>query len=142
MSWADKQLKKHKLRKQIKEIMDSPEFQKERQKELDKHTAEAMNCFLPYERTYILSDRENVKAVCDGKSYVIGRYSTHEKAIKAMEMCRKQYMDGEYNRNSLSGVAESIGRLSEGLASVFKEGVCQTFVFKFPADEEVQEYGK
>ena len=46
MSWADKQLKKHKLRKQIKEIMDSPEFQKERQKELDKHTAEAMNCFL------------------------------------------------------------------------------------------------
>lgn len=59
-----------------------------------------------------------------------------------MEMCRKQYMDGEYNRNSLSGVAESIGRLSEGLASVFKEGVCQTFVFKFPADEEVQEYGK
>ena len=68
----------------------------------------------PYERTYILSDRENVKAVYDGKSYVIGRYSTHEKAIKAMEMCRKQYMDGEYNRNSLSGVAESIGRLSEG----------------------------
>ena len=46
MSWADKQLKKHKLRKQIKEIMDSPEFKKERQKELDKHTAEAMNCFL------------------------------------------------------------------------------------------------
>lgn len=26
MSWADKQLKKHKLRKQIKEIMDSPEL--------------------------------------------------------------------------------------------------------------------
>lgn len=72
----------------------------------------------------------------------MAKYSTEEKAIKAMEMCRKQYMDGEYNRNSLSGVAESIGRLSEGLASVFKEGVCQTFVFKFPADEEVQEYGK
>lgn len=46
MSWADKQLKKHKLQRQIKEIMNSPEFQKERQKELDKHTAEAMNCFL------------------------------------------------------------------------------------------------
>ena len=42
MSWADKQLKKYKLRKQIKEIMDSPEFQKERQKELDKHTAEGV----------------------------------------------------------------------------------------------------
>ena len=57
-------------------------------------------------------------------------------------MCRKQYMDGEYNRNSLSGVAERIGRLSEGFDSVFKEVVCQTFVFKFPEDEEVQEYGK
>ena len=56
----------------------------------------------PYERTYILSDRENVKAVCDGKSYVIGRYSTHEKAIKAMEMCREKYLsrmelDGGYD---------------------------------------------
>jgi len=24
----------------------------------------------PYERTYILSDRENVKAVCDGNTYM------------------------------------------------------------------------
>lgn len=103
---------------------------------------------LPYEETAIRAfDNGTVAAFSltdlESNDFIImAKYSTKEKAIKAMEACRKQYMDGEYNRNSLSGVAESIGRLSEGLASVFKEGVCQTFVFKFPADEEVQEYGK
>lgn len=103
---------------------------------------------LPYEETTIRAfDNGTVAAFSltdlESNDFIImAKYSTKEKAIKAMEMCRKQYMEGEYNRNSLSGVAESIGRLSEGLASVFKEGVCQTFVFKFPADEEVQEYGK
>lgn len=78
----------------------------------------------------------------NGKRSTFLRIGNRKKRKIIMEMCRKQYMDGEYNRNSLSGVAEGIGLLSEGLASVFKEGVCQTFVFKFPADEEVQEYGK
>lgn len=103
---------------------------------------------LPYEETTIRVFTNGTVAAfpltdLESNAFIImAEYSTKEKAIKAMEMCRKQYMDGEYNRNSLSGVAESIGRLSDGLASVFKEGVCQTFVFKFPADEEVQEYGK
>lgn len=98
---------------------------------------------LPYEQTVVLREETHILVrTMEYEDLRIARYSTEEKAIKAMEMCRKQYMDGEYNRNSLSGIAEDIGRLSEGLASVFKEGVCQTFVFKFPADEEVQEYGK
>lgn len=103
---------------------------------------------MPYEETTIRAfDNGTIAAfpLADLESndfITMAEYSTKEKAIKAMEMCRKRYMDGEYNRNSLSGVAEGIGRLSEGLASVFKEGVCQTFVFKFPADEEVQEYEK
>lgn len=93
---------------------------------------------LPYEQTVVLREETHILVrTMEYEDLRIARYSSEEKAIKAMEMCRKQYMDGEYNRNSLSGVAESIGRLSDGLASVFKEGVCQTFVFKFPADEEV-----
>ena len=93
---------------------------------------------LPYEQTVVLREETYILVrTMEYEDLRIARYSTEEKAIKAMEMCRKQYMDGEYNRNSLSGAAESIGRLSDGLASVFKEGVCQTFVFKFPADEEV-----
>ena len=82
----------------------------------------------PYERTYILSDRENVKAVCDGKSYVIGRYSTHEKAIKAMEMCREKYLsrmelDGGYDIVNGCYVQPNYWVLPK--------------VFQFPTDQEV-----
>ena len=82
----------------------------------------------PYERTYILSDRENVKAVCDGKSYVIGRYSTHEKAIKAMEMCREKYLsrmelDGGYDIVNGCYVQPNYWVLPK--------------VFQFPTDKEV-----
>ena len=82
----------------------------------------------PYERTYILSDRENVKAVCDGISYVIGRYSTHEKAIKAMEMCREKYLsrmelDGGYDIVNGCYVQPNYWVLPK--------------VFQFPTDQEV-----
>ena len=82
----------------------------------------------PYERTYILSDRENVKAVYDGKSYVIGRYSTHEKAIKAMEMCREKYLsrmelDGGYDIVNGCYVQPNYWVLPK--------------VFQFPTDQEV-----
>ena len=40
----------------------------------------------PCERTYILSDRENVKAVCDGKSYVIGSI-LHTKKLLRLWRC-------------------------------------------------------
>ena len=93
---------------------------------------------LPYEQTVVLREETYILVrTMEYEDLRIATYSTEEKAIKAMEMCRKQYMDGEYNRNLLPGIAENVGRLSEVLASVFKEGVCQTFVFKFPADEEV-----
>lgn len=40
MSWAEKQLAKHKVRKQIEEIMNSPEYKKIRQEE---ETAAVLN---------------------------------------------------------------------------------------------------
>lgn len=66
---------------------------------------------LPYERTHLCSNTENVMARCDGKEYLMGSYATHEKAIKAMEMCRRYYD----NRSS----------------------VTEPKIFRFPADEEV-----
>lgn len=82
----------------------------------------------PYERTYILSDRANVKAVCDGKSYVIGRYSTHEKAIKAMEMCRQEY--GKYF-GVHGGVSPITGAVTQPGIFTYPK------VFQFPKEEEV-----
>ena len=67
---------------------------------------------LPYERTHLCSNTENVMARCDGKEYLMGRYATHEKAIKTMEMCRRYYD----NRSS----------------------VTEPKIFRFPTDEEVR----
>ena len=67
---------------------------------------------LPYERTQLCSNTENVMARCDGKEYLMGSYATYEKAIKAMAMCRKYYD----NRSS----------------------VTEPKIFWFPTDEEVR----
>lgn len=48
--------------------------------------------------------------------YILGKYSTEEKAIKAMKMCREKYQD------------------------IFTKGNCmldQPKVFQFPADDEI-----
>nr|DAE57744.1 MAG TPA: Bacterial archaeo-eukaryotic release factor family 5 [Caudoviricetes sp.] len=71
------------------------------------------------------------------RAYILAEYSTEEKAVKAMEMCRKKYADGEYNRIVLCGKGETIGMLKDDIAEVFKDGICDKFTFRFPADEEV-----
>ena len=61
--------------------------------------------------------------------YILGEYSTEEKAIKAMEMCREKYLsrmelDGGYNVVSGCCVQPNYWVLPK--------------VFQFPKDEEVQ----
>lgn len=54
-----------------------------------------------------------------------------------MEMCRKKYADSEYNRSALCGMGTQIGMLTDDIAEVFNDGVCDKFTFRFPADKEV-----
>lgn len=68
----------------------------------------------------------------------LASYSTEEKAIKAMELCRKKYADSEYNRIVLCGKGETIRMLKDNIAEAFKDGICDKFTFRFPADEEVE----
>ena len=70
--------------------------------------------------------------------YILAEYSTEEKAIKAMEMCRKKYADSEFNRSVLCGMGTQIGMLTDDIAEVFKDGICDKFTFRFPKDEEVE----
>lgn len=72
------------------------------------------------------------------KNHVLGVYSTGENAKKAMEMCRKKYEDSEYNRSVLCGMGMQIGMLTDDIAEVFKNGICDKFTFRFPEDEEVE----
>ena len=83
---------------------------------------------LSYERTSLCLDCNNIIARCDGKKYLMGVYSSDEKAIKAMEMCREKYL----SRMELDG----------GYDIVHKCYVQPNYwvlpkVFQFPADDEI-----
>lgn len=50
------------------------------------------NVDLPYEQIVVCHATENVVALHNAKEYVLGRYSSQEKAYKAMEMLREAYI--------------------------------------------------
>ena len=98
---------------------------------------------LPYEETVLAKMGNTVIAYSlsdlDGVDYLtMAEYSTKEKTIKAMEMCREKYADSEYNRIVLCGKGETIGMLRDNVAEDFKDEICDKFTFRFPADEEVE----
>lgn len=70
--------------------------------------------------------------------YILAEYSTEEKAIKAMEMCRKKYADSEFNRSVLCGMGTQIGMMPDNIVEVLKDGICDNFTFQFPKDEKME----
>lgn len=87
------------------------------------------NVDLPYEQIVVCHAMESVIALYNGEKYVLGEYSSKEKAYKAMEMLREKYL--QYI--SL-----------QGGESVFVEAVFQPNywvlpkVFQFPQDDEIE----
>lgn len=64
------------------------------------------NFDLPYENLAIFIEYENVAARFENERYLLARYSSEAKAIKAMEMLREtwinetvEFEDGIYHRN-------------------------------------------
>ena len=64
--------------------------------------------------------------------YILGKYSTEEKAIKAMEMCRKHYATAEYNRRIIPKGDTLVDM------EIAKELLASGFIFQFPKEEEVE----
>lgn len=94
---------------------------------------------VPYEHTTLIRvGTEIYLSSIKLRDTLIAKYSTEEKAIKTMEMCRKKYADSEYNRSVLCGMGTQIGMLTDDIAEVFKDGICDKFTFRFPANEEVE----
>lgn len=54
------------------------------------------NVDLPYEQLVVCHAMESVIALYNGEKYVLGKYSSKEKAYKAMEMLRKSYENNEF----------------------------------------------
>lgn len=75
---------------------------------------------LPYNRIMLCVEGVLVTARNDGKQYLIGKYSTEEKAIKAMEMCREKYLSRTVNGYYVQPNYLALPK-----------------VFQFPADNEI-----
>lgn len=86
---------------------------------------------LPYNRIMLCVEGVLVTARNDGKQYLIGKYSTKEKAMKAMEMCREHYATAEYNRRIIPKGDTLVDM------EIAKELLSSGFIFQFPADDEI-----
>lgn len=67
----------------------------------------------------------------------LARYSTEEKAIKAMEMCRKQYAQCEFNKTVIPRIDVNLTKISLDFVGKVKNEYAEKYIFQFPADEEV-----
>lgn len=76
------------------------------------------NVDLPYEQINVCHAMESVIALYNGEKYVLGEYSSKEKAYKAMEMLREAWINE---------------------AIEFTHGIYhRNIVFQFPQDDEIE----
>lgn len=94
---------------------------------------------LPYEQTSIaVYSTEIAGYSLDNTRYcTLARYSTREKAIKAMEMCREQYAQCEINKHLTQKVADNLEGVSITFTGEVRNQLADKYLFQFPADEEV-----
>ena len=105
------------------------------------------NVDLPYEQIVVRSEMEYVMAVHKEKEYVLGKYSSDDKAVKAMEMLRETYtgmpivmqnvdisedMEKEFERLKKCGV------MVRAVNQPSKVDFINNAIFQFPQDEDVE----
>ena len=69
--------------------------------------------------------------------YVLAKYSTEEKAIKAMEMCREQYAQCEINKYLIQKAADNLEGASITFTGEVRNQLADKYLFQFPADDEI-----
>ena len=93
------------------------------------------NVDLPYEQIVVCHAMESVIALYNGEKYVLGEYSSKEKAYKVMEMLRERHTDNVFCREDIQYKAEIM--LDEGL-DIVREMMMKCEYFQFPKDDEVK----
>ena len=105
------------------------------------------NIDLPYEQIVVRSEMEYVMAVYKEKEYVLGKYSSDGKAVKAMEMLRETYVGMPIvmqNVDISEYVAEEFERLKKCGIMVRAENqpskvdFINNVIFQFPQDDEIE----
>lgn len=93
------------------------------------------NVDLPYEQIVVCHAMESVIALYNGEIYVLGEYSSKEKAYKAMEMLKRAYENNMFyhcmaNRKGYVEAQSALG------AEQFRKAT--TEYFQFPQDDEIE----
>ena len=105
------------------------------------------NVDLPYEQIVVCHAMESVIALYNEKEYVLGKYSSKEKAYKAMEMLREAYIGMPIvmqNVDISEGVMKEFERLKKCGIVVQTESqpskieYINNAIFQFPAEEELE----
>lgn len=97
------------------------------------------NVDLPYEQIVVCHAMESVIALYNGEKYVLGEYSSKEKAYKATEMLREQYSRIRIIKALASGACEYMEKSlkPEEFKDIFEEYINME-VFQFPQDNEIE----
>lgn len=105
------------------------------------------NVDLPYEQIVVCHAMESVIALCNGEKYVLGEYSSKEKAYKAMEMLREVYVGMPIVMQNVD-ISEDAARKFERLKKCgimvraenqpSKVEYINNTIFQFPQDEEIE----
>ena len=69
--------------------------------------------------------------------YILAKYSTEEKAIKAMEMCREKYAQCEINKHLIQKAADNLEGVSITITGEVRNQLADKYLFRFPADDEI-----
>ena len=93
------------------------------------------NVDLPYEQIVVCHAMESVIALYNGEKYVLGEYSSKEKAYKVMEILRERHTDNVFCREDIQYKAEML--LDDGL-QIVREMMMKCEYFRFPKDDEVE----
>ena len=97
------------------------------------------NVDLPYEQIVVCHAMESVIALYNRDKYVLGEYSSKEKAYKAMKMLREKYGKLEVMKVLASGTAEYMEKaLTTDEMIKHYNTYCNMNVFQFPQDDEIE----
>ena len=102
---------------------------------------------LPYENLAIFVEYENVIARFENERYLLGQYSSEEKAIKAMEMLRETYAGMPLVMQNVT-ISEDVEKEFERLKKCgimvrtenqpSKVDFINNIIFQFPKDSEIE----
>ena len=93
------------------------------------------NVDLPYEQLVVCHAMESVIALYNGEKYILGEYSSKEKAYKAMEMLREHNEGVNFLKTIIN--TEKGAQFVRVLSKTDFDKLTQNY-FRFPQDDEIE----